>query len=127
VNTVYGEPLLSDSRLARIEEQIRKDYPQLPEYCTFVSWVQPTQYATLPSGLEVQIPECAVLAILVTNYRHPDSFRIFRVGDTLERWRAREWFTRHDSDIHMDPAYRALKAQVPEILDWDANLRALLN
>lgn len=126
MNTLFGEPLLSDARMERIEAQIRKDYPQLPEYCNFVSWVQPAQWVNV-NGIELQLPDTAVLAILVTNYRHRESVRIFRVGEPLEKWRAREWFTRHDSDIQADPAYRALKSQVPEILEFDGNLRALLN
>ena len=126
MNTVFGEPLLSDERIARIEAEIRKDFPKLPEYCTFVSYVQEPMVANV-RGVDIQLPRTAVLAILVTNARHPDSMRIFRAGEPLEKWRAREWFTRHDSDVRSDPAYLALKKFAPEIIDWDANLRALLN
>lgn len=125
-NDLVGEPLLTDERLGRIENQIRRDYPSLPEYCTFVSYVQPEQWARV-RGIDVQIPQTAVLAILVTNFRHRDSFRIFRAGVALDVWRKWDWATRHDADVRVDPAYRALKALVPEILSWDHNLRSLLN
>ena len=121
----FGEPLLDDGRLTRIEERIRLDFPKLPEYCEFVSYVQPPQMARLPSGIDVQIPETAVLAILVSNYRHRDSFRMFQTGEKLDVWQKREWLRRHDSTVDADPAYHAMKALVPEILDWDANLRAM--
>ena len=116
--------MLKDSRLERIEAQIRRDFPSLPEYCTFVSYIQEPTWARV-GAIDVQIPMTAVLAIIVTNYRHRDSVRIFQTGEVLSRWQQREHLTRHDSDIRVDPAYRALKAMVPEILEWDANLRAM--
>lgn len=120
----FGEPLLTDSRLQAIEDQIRQDFPQLPEYCTFVTWVQEPQWARV-RGIDVQLPMTAVLAILVTNYRNRDSFRIFQKGETMDRWTQRNWNVRHDSGVHADPAYVALKELVPDILEWDSNLKAM--
>lgn len=125
--TPLGEPLLDDRRLARIEERIRQEFPSLPESVAFVSYVQPEMQAALPSGIEVHLPDTAVVALMATNPRHRETVRLFRAGETMERWQAREWFTRHDSDITQDPAYRALRALVPEVIEWDANLRSLLN
>lgn len=121
-----GEPLLDDDRLARIEGQIRRDYPSLPDYCTFISYVQPKMWAKV-RGIDVEIPDTAVFAILVTNYRHRDSYRAFQTGEVMDRWQRRDWGHRHDSDVKSDPAYLALKALVPEILDWDFNLRTMMN
>lgn len=124
--TPLGEPLLTDGRLEKIERQIRQEFPRLQEQSNFVSWVQEPFWTNI-GGIDIQVPRTAVLAILVTNPRHPDSIRIFQTGEILERWRQRNWSTRHDSNVKVDPAYHALKRLVPEIIDWTENLKAMLN
>ena len=124
---LIGEPLLDDRRLSKIEERLRQEFPALPEAVSFASWVQPAMWATSTSNIEVHLPDTAVLAILATNPKHPELVRIFKLGDSLERWQAREWFTRHDSEMTNDPAYRAYRTLVPQVIEWVENLRALLN
>lgn len=64
--------LLSDSRLDRIEAQVRKEFPSLPDGVIFNTYIQPPGY-TVRGGIEVPIDQpVAVMALLVPNPKWPE-------------------------------------------------------
>lgn len=69
--------LLPDSRLDRIEEQIRREFPGLPDAAVFNTYVQPEGY-TERGGIELPVPPCAVMAILVPNPKWPAKLPQYR-------------------------------------------------
>lgn len=69
--------LLADSRLERIEATIRREIPRLPDSVIFNTYVEPGGYAER-NGVQVPVPEMAVIAILVPNPKWPDKEPQFR-------------------------------------------------
>lgn len=63
--------LLPDSRLDQIESQVRKEFPRLPDGAIFNTYVQPPGLLER-NGLEIPVPACGVVAILVPNPRWPE-------------------------------------------------------
>lgn len=87
---MIGEPLVSDRRLEQVEDQIRREFPGLPDGAKFVTYEQaPTQAET--NGIEVPIPATAVAAIFVPNPKwpaqHQPQYRAVRGAKLLSHWR----------------------------------------
>lgn len=117
------EPLISDTRLERIEGELRREFPALSDQARFVTFIQPPAFAPTEGGVEVPIPEVAVLAILEPNPRHEGYLEITPVNCWYETWREREKDNRHSSDINSDTAYRLYRTLgVPAHLERIKNL-----
>lgn len=84
--------LLTDSRLDQIEDQIRREFPRLPEGTIFNSYIQPEGYAER-NGLDIPIPPVAVMALLVPNPRWPElqpQYKAIKAMRWLHHFRAYE-------------------------------------
>lgn len=119
------EPLIPDARLARIEGRLRREYPALSEQASFVTFIQPRTFTKSGSGIDVPIPEVAVLAILESNPRHPDWMEITPVNIWFSTWREEDEKARHSSEVEADPAYRLYRICVAAHLTRMANLRSM--
>lgn len=89
---MIGSPLVSDARLARIEEQIRRENPGLPDGARFVTYEQEPTVAER-SGIEFTIPATAVCAVLVPNPKWPAAepqYRVVRGAKPMAHWHSYE-------------------------------------
>lgn len=114
------EPLLDDRRLARIEGQIRREFPQLSDTAQFVTFIQPATYVPNDQGVEVPVPEVAVFALVEPNPKHPTWLEITPLNVWLSAWRDDEIQNRHSSDV--DTAHRFYRRLTPVHLDRMKNL-----
>lgn len=74
------EPLVSDVRLAPIDDRLRGEFPGLTPEDVLVTFIQPEQ-VKIRDGQELRIPPMAVLAVMSPNPRHPD-YRLMTPGVT---------------------------------------------
>jgi hypothetical protein len=128
-----GEPLVTDQRLKRVANYIRKQVPNIPEGTEFVTFQQPATYAADDSGLLRPVPDVAVFGLQAPNPRHPQAPRLFTRSTTLEAWRKWDREHRHSSEIASDPLY--LCYMLPKdghtlpglCVEWYESLRSMLN
>ena len=64
------DPLLPDSRVARIEQALRLRYPALPFEVAFVTYHQPREVTVTQDGLEIPVEAQAVMLMSLPNPRH---------------------------------------------------------
>jgi hypothetical protein len=130
------EPLISESRLAKIEQRLRKEFPQLPENAAFLAYLQPAQEIEY-QGAPVQIGEIAMFSIFVPHPKHPErpGFGYMPVGRMIYKsrqsgekgWRELEQDHRHSTDIESDPAYLAFKlGPIKLAVDWYESVKDLI-
>jgi len=131
---LIDESLVPTSRLRRVEEQLRKDYPLLPESAEFVTFRQPPTMAEPGGdGLVRPIPDIAVFGIVLQNPRYPESQRLFSKSTTLSAWRKWDNYARHEGEVRADPLYQVYrmpdshtgKTLIDDLIDWDFNLRTM--
>jgi len=121
------DPLLPDSRVARIENALRLRYPTLPGQVAFATYHQPREVTVTQDGLEVPVEAQAVMLLLMPNPRHPTFIKQFAGRIPMSQWQPWERDNRHSSDLRSDLAYRAFATMVPQLLEWHANTLALSN
>lgn len=130
------EPLIPESRLAKIEQRLRKEFPRLPENAVFLANLQPAQEIDY-QGAPVQIGEIACFSIFVPHPKHPErpgfgycpqGRMIYKSRQSGEKgWRELEQEHRHSTDIETDPAYLAFKlGPMPLAVDWYENIKDLI-
>lgn len=130
------EPLISESRLERIEQRLRQEFPQLPENATFVTARQPAQMIEF-QGAPVQIGDIACFAIFVPHPKHPErpGFGYFPIARMIFKsrhagekgWRELEQDNRHSTEIETDPAYLAFKLGPLKLaVDWYESVKDLI-
>ena len=130
------EPLISEARLAKIEQRLRREFPQLPENATFLTHLQPAQEIEY-QGAPVQIAEIACFSIFVPHPKHPErpgfgymptGRMIYRARSSQEQgWRELEREHRHSSEIESDPAYLAFKlGPMQAAVQWYENVKDLI-
>lgn len=130
------EPLLSEARLAKIEQRLRQEFPKLPENATFLAHLQPAQMIDY-QGAPVQIAEIACFSIFVPHPKHPErpgfgylptGRMIYKARNSSEQgWRELERDHRHSSEIETDPAYLAFKLGPMKLaVDWYESVKDLI-
>ena len=130
------EPLISESRLAKIEQRLRSEFPQLPENAVFLANLQPSEVIEY-QGSPVQIGEIACFSIFVPHPKHPErpgfgycpqARMIYKARMSGEKgWRELERDYRHSSKIESDPAYLAFKlGPMQPAVDWFNNVKDLI-
>lgn len=130
------EPLLSESRLAKVEQRIRSEFPKLPENAVFWAYLQPAQTIEY-AGAPVDIAEIACFAVFIPHPKYPErpgfgycpiGRMIYKARDPREKgWREVEHDNRHSNDIETDPAYLAFKlGPVQPAIDWYESVKDLI-
>lgn len=120
------EPLISDQRLERITEVLRKEYP-VAEAFTFFTYYQPGYVQVLDDGAAVNYQERAAFAIILDNPKHKEFRQIFFAYAPLDKWQERDRQS-NPKDIHDDPAYQVFKVgPIPAALEWLDNMASLIN
>lgn len=121
------EPLLSDSRVTRIESALRLKYPKLPEQVALLTYYQPPDTTVTEDGLELPVEAQAVMALILQHPRHPEFTKLFSGRIPFRQWETIDRDQRHSSDVRSDPAYQAYERMLPAFFDWYANIRSLSN
>ena len=133
-----GGPLVSDRRLTKVANALRKEYPQLPDACEFVTFDQPHTFVEI-EGIQRPIPHVAVFGIQVPNPKYEGMTRLFSRTATMDWWREQDYDARHQGDVHGDALYRIYKAVlfpprgdgvrnlVEQVIDWHQNMKDLMN
>jgi len=86
----YGEHVVSDVRLARVEERFRLAWIRLPEDAQFLTYIQPRRETA--TGV---LPPQAVFMVVSQNPRHP-AFRLATTGTAaLSDWEETDREYRH--------------------------------
>ena len=130
------EPLLSEARLAKIERQLRIEFPRLPENAVLWAYLQPAQMIEY-QGAPVQIGEIACFSVFVPHPKHPErpGYGYCPIGRMIYKsrqageqgWRELERDNRHSSEIESDPAYLAFKlGPIKMAVDWYENVKDLI-
>lgn len=122
---IEHEPLIPDARLARIEGRLRQDFPTLSEEARFVTFIQPPTFTKNEGGVEIPVPEVAVLAVLEPNPRHPGYTEITPVNVWYSTWREEDKANRHSADVKSDLAYRLYRLGVAAHCKRMADFRSM--
>ena len=118
------ETLVDDRRLARVEDQLRRVFPALPDSSLFVTFIQPATVASTEQG-PVDVPDLATLAVISKNPRKgPD---IMTQGQMLLTvWRTEDGQYRHFVGVQ-DPLLLVYRPILRNHLESLASLRELTN
>ena len=121
--------LLPDSRLEQIESQVRREFPALPDGVIFNTYLQPEGYTVTDAGLEIPVPPCAVMAILVPNPRWPEKqpqYRVIRAPRWLHHFRSYE--AQRDRLVNApDVPLNDFRAAAKKAIETHDYYRSLLN
>lgn len=118
------ETLVDDRRLARVEDQVRRVFPTLPDSSLFVTFIQPATVAKTEQG-PVPVPALATLAVISKNPR--GGADVMTQGQMLlTLWQDEDGQYRHFVGV-VDPALRFYRPIVRNHLESLQSLRELLN
>ena len=122
---MIGEPLVEDQWVARVEDRLRKKYPQIPETAEFATYVQPATWHRI-DGIDVPLPDVAVFILRVPDPKHPGMDLVQRGAETMANWRNR--VRAYEQLVGTpDPLYVHFEAVVRALSSTHKNLREMVS
>lgn len=113
--------LLDDERLMPVVDQIRKEFPRLPDGAEFATYIQQAHEQEI-NGIWQAVPEAAVFVIQVPNPRRPILPKAHRGTWPLHAFRVME--SSYDRLVgYPDPVLVAFRQIAPNAISWHETMR----
>jgi hypothetical protein len=126
VNSLVGEPILDDRRMARIQGRVRREHRDLPEAAVFHAFKQEETWGN-SGGVMRPVAPRAVFLIEVVCPGDENKKEWLAAHAPYSEWLKWEFSDRHNGDVDSDIAYHAFSQLAVNAIDWLRARRAEMN